>query len=105
MYTFLTVYYVDSTGTCVAGKVFSVGSGSNFAYSVIDDALRDRGGNITLSEVVEKATWAIRHAAQRDSFSGGVINIVHVNRTGCHHIQRIDSRSMNVEPGSADGDL
>ena len=34
------LFYVDSDGTRLAGDVFSVGSGSTFAYGVLDQGYR-----------------------------------------------------------------
>jgi len=89
------LYYVDSDGSCVKGTVFCVGSGSQLAYSVLDDE-KENLSNLPLQQAVQLATWAVRHAAHRDGFSGGYINIVHINATGCHHIRRIDSRLLSV---------
>lgn len=36
----VSLYYLDSDGTRTTGKVFSVGSGSLFAYGVLDSGYR-----------------------------------------------------------------
>ena len=90
----MVVYYVDSEGVCLKGNVFSVGSGSSLAYSIIDSAWEELQTNYTLDQAVDKAMWAVRHATYRDSYSGGYINIIHINSSGVHHIKRIDSRKL-----------
>ena len=90
------VYYVDSNGVCLKGNVFSVGSGSALAYSIIDSSWNDLQTNYTLDEAVNLAIWGVRHATYRDSYSGGYINIIHINSSGVHHIKRIDSRQMSM---------
>lgn len=87
---------MDSQGVCVNGKMFSVGSGSSLAYSVIDSAWNDLKKNYTLTEALDLATWAVRHATYRDSYSGGYINIIQLNASGIHHLKRIDSRTLTV---------
>jgi 20S proteasome alpha/beta subunit len=91
------VYYVDSEGNCVSGECFCVGSGGSLAYSILDDKDLHGGkelADLGLDEAVETACWAIRHAAQRDGYSGGYINIIHIDASGVKHIHRIDSRKM-----------
>ena len=89
------MYYVDSEGSCVPGNFFCVGSGANLAYSIIDSSQK-KLDDLSLEEAVELATWAIRHATYRDGYSVGYINIIHINSTGCHHIKRIDSRTLSL---------
>jgi len=83
------LYYVDSEGSCISGKSFCVGSGANVAYSILDaENLQQMG----VDEAVDLATWAIWHATNRDGFSGGWVNVFHINATGIHHLVRTDSR-------------
>ena len=89
------LFYVDSEGCCVAGDVFCVGSGGNLAYSILDDSIKNLK-DMTIDEAVEVATWALRHATFRDSYSGGYVNVIHINSTGCHHLKRIDVRSNQL---------
>lgn len=94
-YDTYAVFYVDSKGSCVGGNLFCVGSGSTLAYAVMDESW-DKLNTMGLDEVVDKAIWAVRHAAHRDSFSGGYINVIQINATGCHHIRRLDARSLRI---------
>jgi 20S proteasome alpha/beta subunit len=51
---------------------------------------------MNVDDAAELAIWAIRHASYRDSYSGGYINVIHINSTGCHHIRRVDSRTLLI---------
>ena len=67
------LYYVDSDGTRLKGKRFSVGSGSLFAYGVLDQGYR---WDMSVEEACELGRRAIYHATFRDAFSGGTISRV-----------------------------
>ena len=87
------VYYVDSEGSCVQGSCFCVGSGANLAYSVLD-VEKDLEKLVSVDDAVDLATTAIRIATARDGFSGGYINVFHINSTGTHLMRRVDSREV-----------
>merc|ERR1711974_209741 len=65
------LYYVDSDGTRTDGKVFSVGSGSIYAYGVLDIGYRQ---DLTDEEAYDLGRRAIYHATFRDAASGGCIS-------------------------------
>jgi 20S proteasome alpha/beta subunit len=98
------LFYVDSDGVCVSGDVFSVGSGSRHAYSILDNTLlrwkadAASGMLVSLDEAVELAVRAIRHATHRDAFSGGYINVIHLTQHGCEHVLRVHSRNATHIP-------
>ncbi|KAI9299134.1 proteasome component PRE2 precursor [Neoconidiobolus thromboides FSU 785] len=73
------IYYVDSDGTRLGGDKFSVGSGSTFAYSVLDTGF---DFNMSVEDALELGKRSIYHAAHRDAFSGGSINLYHVAENG-----------------------
>ena len=52
------------------GDLFSVGSGSTYAYGVLDNNYRY---DLTLDEAVELGIRSIYHATHRDTASGGVV--------------------------------
>ncbi len=64
------MYYVDNDGTRTPGQVFSVGSGSLYAYGVLDSGYRP---DLTDEEAYELGRRAIYHATYRDASSGGII--------------------------------
>jgi 20S proteasome subunit beta 5 len=51
---------------------FSVGSGSTYAYGVLDAGYR---WDLTDEEAVDLGQRAIYHATHRDSYSGGINNL------------------------------
>jgi len=86
--------YVDNDGAHVAGNVFSVGSGSTYAYGVLDAGYRF---DMTTDEAIELGLKAIRHATYRDAYSGGYINIVHVTRDGWKQVNRKDAADISIQ--------
>lgn len=73
------LFYVDSDGSRLKGDIFSVGSGSTFAYGVLDS-----GYDFDLSEkdALELGRRSIYHATHRDAMSGGSVNLYHVTENG-----------------------
>lgn len=77
------VFYVDSDGTRLKGDVFSVGSGSTFAYGVLDQGYH---WDLTDEEAQELGRRSIYAAGHRDAFSGNTINLYHVKEDGWQFI-------------------
>lgn len=73
------VFYVDSDGTRLKGDLFSVGSGSTFAYGVLDQGYR---WDLTDEEAQELGRRSIYAAGHRDAFSGNTCNLYHVKEDG-----------------------
>lgn len=73
------LYYVDSDGQRTSGKLFSVGSGSLYAYGVLDEGYR---WDLSVEEAVELGQRAIYHATFRDAASGGTVSVYHVTADG-----------------------
>ena len=88
------LYYVDSDGTRTDGKVFSVGSGSIFAYGVLDKGYRH---DLTDQEAYELGRRAIYHATFRDAASGGVIRVVHMKEDGYEIISQQDCTELHYK--------
>jgi 20S proteasome subunit beta 5 len=65
------LFYVDSDGTRLKNDLFSVGSGSTYAYGILDAGYRF---DLTAEEAIDLARRAIFHATFRDAYSGGVVN-------------------------------
>ncbi|KAI6705078.1 hypothetical protein NL676_008040 [Syzygium grande] len=74
-----SLYYVDSEGGRLKGTRFSVGSGSPYAYGVLDSGYHY---DMSVEEAAELARRAIYHATFRDGASGGVASVYHVGPTG-----------------------
>jgi len=73
------LYYIDDDGTRVEGKLFSVGSGSTYAYGILDSTLKH---DMTKDQAVDLAMKAIYHATYRDSASGGYVRVYHIHEGG-----------------------
>lgn len=71
--------YVCSDGARLQGDIFSVGSGSPYAFSVLDVGLRWR---ISKEEAVGLAREAVFRATHRDAYSGNNVDIFHVTAQG-----------------------
>ncbi|KAI5476075.1 20S proteasome subunit beta 5 [Pseudohyphozyma bogoriensis] len=92
------LFYVDSDGTRLKGDLFSVGSGSTFAYGVLD-----QGYHYDLSdeEAQELGRRSIYAAGHRDAFSGNTVNLYHVKEHGWEFIENVDineDRAYGYEP-------
>ena len=64
------LYYHDNEGNRMPGNLFSVGSGSTYAYGILDTFYK---WDLTLEEAVELGKRAISEATYHDSGSGGVV--------------------------------
>ncbi|KAL8160392.1 hypothetical protein V2J09_001929 [Rumex salicifolius] len=73
------LYYVDSEGGRLKGSRFSVGSGSPYAYGVLDNGYRY---DMSVEEAAELARRSIYHATFRDGASGGVASVYYVGPNG-----------------------
>lgn len=69
------LYYVDSDGQRTSGKVFSVGSGSLYAYGVLDEGYN---WDLSVEDAIELGQRAIYHATFRDAASGGCVSGTYV---------------------------
>ena len=64
-----TIFYVDSEGSRLKGDIFSVGSGSTFAYGVLDQGYR---WDLEYEQALDLGRRSIFAAAHRDAYSGNV---------------------------------
>ncbi|KAF5357760.1 hypothetical protein D9756_001327 [Leucocoprinus leucothites] len=95
------VFYVDSDGTRLKGDLFSVGSGSTFAYGVLDQGYR---WDLTDEEAQELGRRSIFAAGHRDAFSGNTCNLYHVKEDGWKFIGNYDVSTMYYDgPGDVPG--
>jgi 20S proteasome subunit beta 5 len=90
------LYYVDDEGSRIpASKTvpkFSVGSGSTFAYGVMDTNWR---WDLTDDEAVELGKRAIYHATHRDAYSGGFCNVFLFKPDGFKQVVHEDVKEMH----------
>lgn len=82
------LFYVYSDGTCLQGDIFSVGSGSPYAYGVLD---RSYHYDMTIQEAYTLARCAVAHATHRDAYSGGSVDLFHVRESGWEYVSRSDA--------------
>ncbi|GAA5868424.1 hypothetical protein JCM1840_006991 [Sporobolomyces johnsonii] len=92
------LFYVDSDGTRLKGDLFSVGSGSTFAYGVLDQGYRY---DLTDEEAQELGRRSIYAAGHRDAFSGNTVNLYHVKEDGWEFIENVDINELHYERGYA----
>ncbi|KAM8745743.1 proteasome subunit beta type-11b [Acanthopagrus schlegelii] len=79
--------YVCSDGTRLQGKLFSVGSGSPYAYSILDQGVQ---WGLTLDEATSIAREAVYRATHRDAYSGNCVDIYHISSKGWTRRSRED---------------
>ncbi|PIO38156.1 hypothetical protein AB205_0136210 [Aquarana catesbeiana] len=85
------LYYVDENGTRLAGDLFAVGSGSSFAYGVMDSGYRY---DLTTEEAYDLGRRAISYATHRDGSSGGVVNMYHMKEEGWIKVGQYDVNEL-----------
>jgi 20S proteasome subunit beta 5 len=88
------LFYVDDEGTRLHGNMFSAGSGSTYAYGVLDT---NYNYDMTIEEAVQLGKRAIWHATHRDAYSGGTINVYCITHEGWKQHFKGDMNSLNSE--------
>ncbi|XP_053401873.1 proteasome subunit beta type-5-like [Mercenaria mercenaria] len=88
------LYYVDSDGERLTNNLFSVGSGSVYAYGVLDSGYK---WDLSVKEALDLGQRAIYHATFRDAYSGGVVNLYHMKETGWEFISRTDTAELHYK--------
>ena len=74
-----SIYYIDSDGNRIKVSMIAVGSGSTFAYGILDSGYK---WDLELEEACELSRRAIFEAACKDPYSGGNINTYIVRKNG-----------------------
>ena len=77
------IYSLDAAGGAIPDKYNSAGSGSPYVFGVLEDNYRD---GLTTNEGIDIAIRAITAATNRDSASGGKIDIAVVTKDGFKEI-------------------
>uniref|UniRef100_A0A8C9GQ95 Proteasome endopeptidase complex n=1 Tax=Piliocolobus tephrosceles TaxID=591936 RepID=A0A8C9GQ95_9PRIM len=78
-HTGFNMFFIDDEGKKVEGNVFSCGSGSSYAYSILDS---NYDYNLNVDQAVELARNAIYHATFRDGGSGGKVRVYYIHKNG-----------------------
>eukprot|EP00211_Chloroparvula_japonica_P014619 CAMPEP_0119132542 /NCGR_PEP_ID=MMETSP1310-20130426/11889_1 /TAXON_ID=464262 /ORGANISM="Genus nov. species nov., Strain RCC2339" /LENGTH=261 /DNA_ID=CAMNT_0007123179 /DNA_START=132 /DNA_END=914 /DNA_ORIENTATION=- len=85
------LYYVDSDGTRNKSNLFSVGSGSTWAYGILDSAY---SFDLSVEDALELGRRAIAAAVHRDAYSGGTINVYHMKKDGWEKVSADDNNDL-----------
>jgi len=97
------LFYVDSDGTHLKAEWgFSVGSGSTFAYGVLDSHYKY---DMEDEEAQDLGRRAVFHATHRDAASGGYIQVYHIKKDGWTRISRDDCFKLWDRYGGVAGEL
>lgn len=81
------ICYAYNDGTRLCSDIISVGSGSPYAYSIIDEGYRP---GMEEDEARQLARRAVCHAGRRDAYSGGFVDVYWVREGGCEKDPRED---------------
>ncbi|XP_042353504.1 proteasome subunit beta type-11a [Plectropomus leopardus] len=81
------VIYVCSDGARLQGDIFSVGSGSPYAYGVLDGGL---SRSLSKEEAIALAREAVFRATHRDAYSGNNVDLFHITAQGWSQRKRED---------------
>ncbi|XP_066528385.1 proteasome subunit beta type-11b [Hoplias malabaricus] len=81
------LFYVCSDGIRLQGELFSVGSGSPYAYSILDGRIH---WGLSVDEAVSIAREAVYRATHRDAYSGNNVDLYHVTAKGWRRRERED---------------
>lgn len=73
------IYSLDPAGGMIKDTFISTGSGSPFAYGVLEDRFHD---DITVDEGIDLAIRSIKSAAERDTYSGNGYLVAKIDDNG-----------------------
>ena len=79
--------YVCSDGARLQGDVISVGSGSPYAYGILDRGLR---WSLSKEDAISLARDAVFRATHRDAYSGNNVDLFHITAKGWKQRKRED---------------
>ncbi|KAM4604659.1 proteasome subunit beta type-11a [Polymixia lowei] len=77
--------YVCSDGARLHGEVISVGSGSPYAYGILDGGLK---WSLSKEEAFSLAREAVFRATHRDAYSGNNVDLFHITAQGWSQRER-----------------
>ncbi|WMW24807.1 archaeal proteasome endopeptidase complex subunit beta [Methanolobus sediminis] len=90
-----SIYSLDALGGSIEEtKAVSTGSGSPFAYGVLEDRYRE---NMSTEEGVELAVRALHNAMKRDSASGENIDVVVITKDKYTRLDMDEVKKMREE--------
>ena len=80
-----SIYSLDAAGGMIKDTFISTGSGSTFAYGVLEDRFHE---DITVEEATEVAIRAIKAATERDTYSGNGFLVANVTKDGYKMLEK-----------------
>jgi len=80
-----SVYSLDAAGGAIPDKYTAGGSGSPYVFGVLEDNYKD---DMTADEGINLAVRAITAAKNRDSASGGMINVAVITKEGFKEVPK-----------------
>jgi proteasome beta subunit len=90
------VYGVDAAGGSIRDDYVSVGSGSLFAYGVLEDNYKK---DITLDEAINLSIRGLSVAMKRDSASGNGITVAVISKEGYSELTKEELKERIEEMG------
>jgi 20S proteasome subunit beta 5 len=88
------LFMVDNDGTRLKGDFFSVGSGSMYAYGIIDAG---RDPDMSEEDACALGRRAIYHATHRDAYSGGTVRVYLIRSDGWIKISETDATELHYQ--------
>jgi len=85
------IFWVDNDGNRFPGQMFSIGSGSTYAYGVLDSGYKY---DMSDEEAFDLGRRAILHATHRDAYSGGIVRVYSIKESGWKVISEDDSKDL-----------
>ena len=86
-----SIYSLDAAGGMIKDTFISTGSGSTFAYGVLEDRFHE---DITVEEAKELALRAIKAAKERDTYSGNGFLVAEVTKDGYKMLEKEEVESI-----------
>ena len=86
-----SIYSLDAAGGMIKDTFISTGSGSTFAYGVLEDRFHE---DITVEEAKELALRAIKAATERDTYSGNGFLVAQVTEDGYKMLEKEEVESI-----------
>ena len=86
-----SIYSLDAAGGMIKDTFISTGSGSTFAYGVLEDRFHE---DITVEEAKELAIRAIKAATERDTYSGNGFLVAEVTKDGYKMLEKEEVESI-----------
>lgn len=94
------LYFISDGGARLKGRIFSCGSGSTYAYGILDTHYKQ---DLSTEEAVELGRRAIYHATHRDGGSGGSVRVYHIDNCGWKVVLEEDADYLHSIYAAAKG--